>query len=139
MVDDELWALIAPVLPAWPERSPGPRPVEDRLCLQGVLFVLFTGITWQQLPPELGFGSGQTCWRRLCRWTEARTAVVRPSMSGDGASREDRNRPNCSSSVQYETAVRWEVHLRDWTAKAAARERRMGSGTGRAAKSNSLG
>ncbi|WP_405018052.1 IS5 family transposase [Kitasatospora sp. NBC_00070] len=71
MVDDELWALIGPVLPPWPERSPGPRPVDDRLCLQGILFVLFTGITWQQLPPELGFGSGQTCWRRLCRWTEA--------------------------------------------------------------------
>ncbi|MCX5424147.1 transposase [Streptomyces sp. NBC_00078] len=71
MVDDELWALIEPVLPPWPERSPGPRPVDDRLCLQGILFVLFTGITWQQLPPELGFGSGQTCWRRLCRWTEA--------------------------------------------------------------------
>ncbi|MCX4884029.1 transposase [Streptomyces sp. NBC_00847] len=71
MVDDELWALIEPVLPPWPERSPGPRPVDDRLCLQGILFVLFTGITWQQLPAELGFGSGQTCWRRLCRWTEA--------------------------------------------------------------------
>lgn len=71
MVDDELWALIEPVLPPWPERSPGPRPVDDRLCLQGILFVLFTGITWQQLPPELGFGSGQTCWRRLCRWREA--------------------------------------------------------------------
>lgn len=43
----------------------------DRLCLQGVLFVLYTGITWQQLPLELGFGSGQTCWRRLERWQQA--------------------------------------------------------------------
>ncbi|WP_370078407.1 IS5 family transposase [Streptacidiphilus sp. MAP12-16] len=51
MVDDELWALIEPVLPPWPERSPGPRPVDDRLCLQGILFVLLTRITWQQLPP----------------------------------------------------------------------------------------
>ncbi|MET9463188.1 IS5/IS1182 family transposase, partial [Streptomyces canus] len=34
MVDDELWALIEPLLPPWPERSPGPRPVADRLCLQ---------------------------------------------------------------------------------------------------------
>ena len=71
VVDDELWALIGPVLPPWPERSPGPRPVPDRLCLQGVLFVLYTGITWQQLPLELGFGSGQTCWRRLERWQDA--------------------------------------------------------------------
>ncbi|WP_425555325.1 IS5 family transposase [Kitasatospora arboriphila] len=71
MVDDEPWTRIEPLLPAWPERSPGPRPVDDRLCLQGVLFVLYTGITWQQLPLELGFGSGQTCWRRLGRWQEA--------------------------------------------------------------------
>jgi hypothetical protein len=39
VVDDELWALIEPVLPPWPQQSPGPRPVEDRLCLQGILFV----------------------------------------------------------------------------------------------------
>lgn len=72
IVDDELWALIEqPLLPPWPERSPGPRPVDDRRCLQGILFVLYTGITWQQLPLELGFGSGQTCWRRLGRWHEA--------------------------------------------------------------------
>ncbi|MGF1432189.1 transposase, partial [Kitasatospora sp. LaBMicrA B282] len=71
MLDDELWALIEPLLPPWPARAPGPRPVADRLCLQGILFVLGTGITWQQLPRELGFGSGQTCWRRLCRWSEA--------------------------------------------------------------------
>ena len=71
VVGDELWAVIEPVLPPWPERSPGPRPVSDRLCLQGVLFVLYTGIPWQQLPLELGFGSGQTCWRRLERWQEA--------------------------------------------------------------------
>ncbi|MFJ1709452.1 MULTISPECIES: IS5 family transposase [Kitasatospora] len=63
--------MIEPVLPAWPERSPGPKPVSDRLCLQGILFVLHTGIPWQQLPLELGFGSGQTCWRRLERWQEA--------------------------------------------------------------------
>ncbi|CAM5619507.1 hypothetical protein SCANM124S_06941 [Streptomyces canus] len=33
--------------------------------------MLYTGITWQQLPLELGVGSGQTCWRRLGRWHEA--------------------------------------------------------------------
>ncbi|MFD5562051.1 IS5 family transposase [Kitasatospora griseola] len=70
-MDDELWVRIEPLLPAWPERSPGPRPVDDRRCLQGILFVLYTGITWQQLPLELGFGSGQTCWRRLGRWQAA--------------------------------------------------------------------
>ncbi|MFF4343708.1 hypothetical protein ACFY00_27705 [Kitasatospora sp. NPDC001540] len=31
---------------------------------------LYTGIVRWQLPLELGFGSGRTCWRRLCRWQE---------------------------------------------------------------------
>ena len=70
-VDDELWALIEPVLPPWPEKAPGPKPIPDRLCLQGILFVLHTGIGWEDLPQELGFGSGMTCWRRLERWTRA--------------------------------------------------------------------
>ncbi|MER6775003.1 IS5 family transposase [Streptomyces bacillaris] len=71
IVDDELWALVEPLLPPWPDRSPGPRPVSDRLCLQGILFVLYNDIAWQLLPLELGFGSGQTCWRRLDRWQKA--------------------------------------------------------------------
>ncbi|MFI1742446.1 transposase [Streptomyces sioyaensis] len=68
MVDDDLWALIAPLLPPWSEKAPGPRPVPDRLCLQGIPYVLHNDIAWQLLPLELGFGSGQTCWRRLERW-----------------------------------------------------------------------
>ncbi|MFI1175748.1 IS5 family transposase [Streptomyces melanogenes] len=71
MVEDDLWARIEPLLPLWPERSPGPKPVDDRLCLQGILSVLHQGIAWQLLPLELGFGSGQTCWRRLDRWQKA--------------------------------------------------------------------
>jgi transposase len=71
IVEDELWELIEPLLPPWPAKSPGPRPVSDRLCLQGVLFVLHTGIGWEDLPQELGFGSGMTCWRRLKRWSDA--------------------------------------------------------------------
>lgn len=43
----------------------------DRLCLQGILVVLYNDIAWQLLPLELGFGSGQTCWRRLDRWQNA--------------------------------------------------------------------
>jgi len=70
-VDDDLWALIEPLLPPWPEKSPGPQPVADRLCLQGILYVLHNDIAWQLLPLELGFGSGQTCWRRLDRWQRA--------------------------------------------------------------------
>ncbi|MDQ0710761.1 transposase [Streptomyces luteogriseus] len=43
----------------------------DRQALCGILFVLHTGIRWEYLPLELGFGSGTTCWRRLAAWKEA--------------------------------------------------------------------
>ncbi|MEU5712525.1 MULTISPECIES: transposase [Streptomyces] len=42
IVGDALWALIKPLLPPWPERSPGPRPVADRRCLQGILYLVST-------------------------------------------------------------------------------------------------
>lgn len=45
--------------------------MNDRLVLQGILFVLITGIGWEDLPQELGFGSGMTCWRRLRDWQTA--------------------------------------------------------------------
>jgi transposase len=70
IVDDVLWSVIEPLLPPWPVRTPGPRPVPDRLCLQGILYVLHTGIGWEDLPQELGYGCGMTCWRRLKRWTD---------------------------------------------------------------------
>jgi transposase len=33
--------------------------------------VLATGIAWQDLPQELGYPSGMTCWRRLRDWNDA--------------------------------------------------------------------
>jgi len=71
IVDDDLWALIEPLLLPWPEKAPGLRPVPDRFCLQGILYVLHNDIAWQLLPLELGFGSGRICWRRLDRWQRA--------------------------------------------------------------------
>ncbi len=71
MVSDELWAVIEPLLPVRPANRRGAKPLPDRLVLQGILFVLFTGIGWEDLPQELGFGSGMTCWRRLRDWQRA--------------------------------------------------------------------
>lgn len=73
IVSDELWELFEPLLPRKERRFryPGRRRLDDRLALQGILFVLHTGIAWQHLPPELGFGSGVTCWRRLDEWQRA--------------------------------------------------------------------
>jgi transposase len=73
LVDDELWDMIAPLLPRERRRYryPGRRRLDDRKVLNGILFVLTTGIAWQRLPQELGFGSGMTCWRRLREWQQA--------------------------------------------------------------------
>lgn len=72
LVSDELWALVAPLLPAEPPKPKGGRPrVPDRACLTGIIFVLKTGMQWELLPQEMGCGSGMTCWRRLRDWQQA--------------------------------------------------------------------
>jgi transposase len=73
IVPDELWERIEPLLPAVPRRAdhPGRKRLDNRKVLSGILFVLYTGIPWEFLPQELGFGSGMTGWRRLRDWQEA--------------------------------------------------------------------
>jgi transposase len=72
LVSDELWALVAPLLPPEPPKPKGGRPrIPDRAALTGIIFVLKSGIPWELLPPEMGCGSGVTCWRRLRDWQEA--------------------------------------------------------------------
>jgi transposase len=72
-VSDELWVRIEPLLPVRARRArwPGRLPLDDRACLNGILFVLLTGISWVDLPQQFGYGSGMTCWRRLRDWTQA--------------------------------------------------------------------
>ena len=45
--------------------------VSDEAALNGILFVLHTGIPWTDLPLALGYGSGMTCWRPLRDWSAA--------------------------------------------------------------------
>lgn len=66
ILDDELWAIIQPLLPAPNPRRvryPGRKPLDDRAVLTGILFVLQSGIPWEMLPQEMGCGSGMSCWR----------------------------------------------------------------------------
>nr|WP_157121982.1 IS5 family transposase [Nocardia miyunensis] len=72
-MDDGLWERIASLLPVIPRKThhPGRKRLDDRKVLCGILFVLYTGIPWEFLPRELGYGSGMTCWRRLRDWNEA--------------------------------------------------------------------
>src|ERR671937_1279759 len=72
LVSDTLWDTIAPLLPPEPPKPKGGRPrVPDRAALTGIIFVLKSGIPWEMLPPEMGCGSGVTCWRRLRDWQQA--------------------------------------------------------------------
>ncbi len=72
-VEDGLWERIAPLLPVTERRIryPGRKRLEERRVLNGILFVLCTGVPWEFLPQELGYGSGSTCWRRLRDWHQA--------------------------------------------------------------------
>lgn len=73
LLDDSLWELIEPVIPVPKRRfrNPGRRRLDNRALLTGILFVLKTGIPWEDLPQEMGCGCGMTCWRRLREWQKA--------------------------------------------------------------------
>jgi len=71
LVNDNLWAIIEPLLPKWTPSSKGGQPRKpDRLCLIGILFVLKTGIGWEDYPQEMGC-CGMTLWNRLEQWRQA--------------------------------------------------------------------
>jgi transposase len=60
------------LLPEGPLRPKGGRPpLDDRKALEGIAFVLHTGIAWARLPKQMGHDSGMTCWRRLRDWQAA--------------------------------------------------------------------
>jgi transposase len=72
-VDDSLWKRIEALIPAKSRRSrsPGRKRLDDRQAMNGILFVLHTGVAWRYPPQELAYDSGVTCWRRPREWQEA--------------------------------------------------------------------
>jgi transposase len=74
LVSDPLWARIEPLLPPLKRRRfryPGRKPVDRRRVLTGIIFVLKSGIPWEELPQEMGCGCGMTCWNYLQAWQRA--------------------------------------------------------------------
>ena len=74
LVPDQLWALVAPLLPAPPRPPYGGRrrTISDRAWLAAVVYMARTSTPWRLLPArELGCGSPATCWRRLTEWANA--------------------------------------------------------------------
>lgn len=85
LVTDALWERVEPLLPSLPTRRfrfPGRKPLCRRKVLTGILFVLKTGIAWDELPAELGFGCGKTCrnYLRACHeagvWRELHAVLL---------------------------------------------------------------
>lgn len=71
LVTDELWALVEPLLPRHEPSPKGGKPrTGDRVCLTGILFVLKTGIGWEDFPHEMGC-CGMTLWNRMDEWRRA--------------------------------------------------------------------
>jgi len=65
-MSDELWGFIEPLLP--PHSKEGKPRADDRRTVDAILFVLKTGIPWNDLPKE--HGDDVTAWRRLKEWEE---------------------------------------------------------------------
>ena len=73
---DEQWKRIEPLMPK-PKRSPkgGRKPIDNRVVFEGILWVLWTGAPWKEVPKR--YCSGSTCWRRLKQWEEQGTRISR--------------------------------------------------------------
>jgi transposase len=65
-MSDELWGFIQPLLP--PHAKEGKPRADDRQTIDAILYVLKTGMPWNDLPKE--YGDDVTAWRRLRDWEE---------------------------------------------------------------------
>lgn len=63
---EELWLSLEPLLP--PPRGRRNAVLSDRRALEGLVFILRTGMSRNALPPQLFCGSPAMLWRRLRRW-----------------------------------------------------------------------
>lgn len=73
LVSDEFWARVRPVLPVVERRfrHPGRKRVDDRCCLEAIMWVLRTGGQWAMVPAQEIGCSGKTAWRRMDEWDRA--------------------------------------------------------------------
>jgi putative transposase len=72
-IPEELWGRIEPLLPPPPKRKNEDRPgrprMDNRKAMNGIFYVLRTGIQWKALPRSLGAAS--TVHDRFQEWGEA--------------------------------------------------------------------
>jgi transposase len=68
VLTDEQWEKINNCLPSIDRGQGGPKPVGNRHCFEGMLWVLRYRARWHDLPKE--YTSASTCWRRLQHWEQ---------------------------------------------------------------------
>ena len=66
---DKQWKLIEPILPGRPG-TPGRSGADNRMALEGMIWICRTGSPWRDLPEE--FGNWNSLHKRFRRWTEGR-------------------------------------------------------------------
>ncbi|MFZ5997425.1 MAG: transposase [Nitrospirota bacterium] len=67
---EKQWEKVKKQLPEYKRSPKGGRPrADDRKCFEGILWILWTGAQWSELPKE--YGSPTTCWRRLREWEDS--------------------------------------------------------------------
>ena len=72
LITDGLWRQFEPLIPRHPKSPKGGRPrKDDRVCLEGIAYILRGGIAWR-LFPRAEFGvSKSTCFDRFTQWSKA--------------------------------------------------------------------
>ena len=88
---DEQWELIGPMLPQKVAKTGRP-PVDRRLMLNGIFWILATGAPWRDLPGD--YGHCKTVYNRHRRW------------SAEGTWAKCRWRPACAARGRR--SPRWE-------------------------------
>ena len=63
---DKEWQLIRPSLP--PPAYTGRPRADDRMTVNGILYVLLSGCRWMDMPSK--YGSHKTVWERHKKWSE---------------------------------------------------------------------
>ena len=67
LLTNRQWNLICPLLPGKPS-DPGRTGADNRLTLEGILWIMRTGAPWRDLPPH--FGNWNTVHRRFRWWVK---------------------------------------------------------------------
>ena len=65
VLSEEQWVRIAPLLPG-KEGDPGRSGDDNRMFVEGVLWIVRTGAPWRDLPRC--FGNWFSVWKRFRRW-----------------------------------------------------------------------